>query len=288
MVDALPICVLNNRLIPIDQACVSPLDRGFLFGDGIYEVIPCFDGHAFRLEAHLDRLDQSLAALGITAPHSRAEWSRWVDELTAANGGGDLGCYIQITRGTAPGRDFLPDSELRPTVFGFCWRLAPPSRTILESGISAVTLKDIRWLRCDIKSVSLAGPVLLRREADAHQADEAILIRDGYLAEGSSSAVFMVNETGVTTAPAGPKRLPSITRQVVAEALNSLGFALNEREIPAAELALAREIWIASATREVLPVTQLDASPIGTGKPGSLWQRVYAAFQAIKDRECRP
>lgn len=287
MVDALPTCFLNDRLIPIDRACVSPLDRGFLFGDGIYEVISCFDGHAFRLEAHLDRLTRSLAALGIAEPHSRTEWSRRIDELITANGGGDLACYIQVTRGAAPGRDFLSAPELRPTVFGFCWRLAPPSGVILESGISAVTLKDIRWLRCDIKSVSLAGPVLLRREADSHQADEAILIRDGRLAEGSSSAVFMINETGVTTAPAGHERLPSITRQVVAEALDDLGLTLNEREIPTSELILAREIWIASATREVLPVTRLNAEPIGTGKPGLLWQRVYTAFQTIKDRECR-
>ena len=189
MADALPTCLLDGVLMPAGEARISPFDRGFLFGDGIYEVVPCYDGKPFRLQAHFDRMQAGLDALGIPNPYSRTRWEELIHELIAANDAGDMGLYIEITRGTDQGRDFLPSSGMKPTVFGFCWRLAATQFEKLERGIVGVTLEDIRWQRCDIKSVALLGAVMLRMEAKRRGADEAILLRDGRLAEGSSCAV---------------------------------------------------------------------------------------------------
>lgn len=287
MAAALPICLLDGAFVPAQDARVSPFDRGFLFGDGVYEVIPCFNANPFRLAAHLDRLQAGLDALQIANPHSRAQWTRLVHELIAANGGGDMGLYLEITRGAGSGRDFLPPPKLTPTVFGFCWPLAPARGADLERGISGATLDDIRWLRCDIKSVALLAPVLLRMESRRLGADEAILVRDGRLAEGSSSAVFVAKGGGVVTPPASHERLPSITRLVVIEALAALKLRLDIREVDRAELDDADEIWIASSTRDVMPVVQLDGRAVGSGKPGPLWRRAYDEVQAIKQRETR-
>lgn len=285
MADALSTCLLDDAFIPTSEARISPLDRGFLFGDGVYEVIPCYDGKPFRLQAHCDRLQSSLDALGIRNPCSLSHWAELVHELIAANGGGDMGIYIEITRGTGRGRDFMPPLGLNPTVFGFCWRLSKTPFEQIERGIAAVTLEDIRWLRCDIKSIALLGPVLLKMEAQHRGADEAILIRDGRLAEGSSCAVFMVKDGGIATPPASRERLPSITRRVVDEAIVGLGLQLQVREIYRDELGAADEIWIASSTREVVPVTSLDDQAVGGGKAGPVWRRVFDEFQSIKRRE---
>jgi D-alanine transaminase len=285
MADALPICMLNGALVPTNQARISPFDRGFLFGDGIYEVVPCYGGKPFRLQAHFDRMQAGLDAIGIANPYSPQRWSELVCELIAANGGGDLGIYIEVTRGPELGRDFLPRPDTVPTVFGFCWRLTPMRTEQLERGVSAATLDDIRWLRCDIKSVALLGPVMLRMEANRRGADEAILIRDEHLAEGSSSAVCIVKDERVVTPPPSRERLPSITRLVVGEAVAALGMPLDVREIHRNELYDAEEIWIASSTREMLPVTHVDGRSIGNGKPGTVWRRVFDEFQALKKRE---
>jgi D-alanine transaminase len=285
MSDALPTCLLDGALVPTSAARVSPLDRGFLFGDGIYEVLPCYAGRPFRLQAHFDRFQAGLDALDIPNPYSRARWAELIQALIAANGGGDMGVYLEITRGAGPGRDFLPPPDMNPTVFGFCWRLAAVRLEQLERGISSVTLEDIRWLRCDIKSVALLGPVMLRMEAKRRGADEAILVRAGRLAEGSSSAVFVVRDGRITTPPASHERLPSITRLVVDDALVALGLPLAVREIHQDELYTSDEIWIASATREVVPVTLLDGRAVGTGKSGPVWRRVFDEYQALKARE---
>jgi D-alanine transaminase len=285
MADALPMCLLDGALISTSTARISPLDRGFLFGDGIYEVVPCYGGRPFRLPAHFDRLQAGLDALGIPNPHSRARWAELIQALIAGNGGGDMGLYLEVTRGAGRGRDFLPQPDMSPTVFGFCWRLAPARQEQLERGIVAVTLEDIRWLRCDIKSVALLGPVMLRMEAERRGADEAILVRAGRLAEGSSSAVFVVRDGHISTAPASHERLPSITRLVVDDALVALGLRLAVREIHRDELYTSDEIWIASATREVVPVTLLDGRAVGTGRSGPIWRRVFDEYQALKKRE---
>ena len=285
MAEALPTCLLDGALVPTAEARISPLDRGFLFGDGVYEVVPCYGGRPFRLEAHFERLQAGLDALGIANPLPRDRWRSLLAELIAANGGGDLGVYLEITRGAGRGRDFLPEPGLEPTVFGCCWRISPPRAEQLEHGLAGATLEDIRWLRCDVKSVALLGAVMLRMEAERRGADEAILVRDGRLAEGSSSAVFVVSGGHVTTPPASNERLPSITRVVVGDVLAALRLPLEEREITTAELYRADEIWVASALREALPVTRLDGRAVGGGRPGPVWRRVYEEFQALKARE---
>jgi len=286
MPDALPTALLDGELIATSDARVSPLDRGFLFADAVYEVVPCYGGRPLRLDAHLERLAASLEALGLGNPYPAERWRELLAGLIEANGSGDLGVYLQVTRGTGKGRDFLPPSGIEPTVFGFAWRLTPPTTGQLERGLAGVTLEDIRWLRCDIKSTALLAAVMLRREAAEKGGDEAILLRDGHLAEGSSSAVFTVRDGKIVTPPASRERLPSITRQVVGDVLDALDLPLEEREIPASELAGMDEIWIASATREAFAVTRLDGKPVGDGRPGPVWKRVYDEFQALKQREC--
>ncbi|HEX4480710.1 MAG TPA: D-amino acid aminotransferase [Rudaea sp.] len=285
MADALPTCLLNGAFVPAHEARVSPFDRGFLFGDGIYEVVPCYNGKPFRLQAHFDRMQAGLDALELSNPYSRTRWTELVHELIAANGAGEMGVYLEITRGADNGRDFLPRAGMTPTVFGFCWRLTSTPLEQLERGIVGVTLDDIRWQRCDIKSVALLGAVLLRMEAKRRGADEAILLRDGRLAEGSSCALFVVNNGRVTTPPANHERLPSITRLVVGEVLVALNLPFEQREVLVDELYSADEIWIASATREAMPLTQLDGRTVGTGKAGPVWRNVFDEFQAIKKRE---
>lgn len=288
MSHALPTCLLDGTLMHTNAARISPLDRGFLFGDGIYEVVPCYSGEPFRLQAHLDRFQAGLNALGIRNPYPLARWAELIRGLITANGGGDMGVYLEITRGTGKGRDFLPEPGMIPTVFGFCWRLAAVRPEQLERGIAVVMLEDIRWLRCDIKSIALLAPVMLRMEAKRRGADEAILVREGRLAEGSSSAVFVVKDGRTATPPASHERLPSISRLVVGEALVALGLPLEVREIRHEELHASDEIWIASATREVMPVTLLDGRALGTGKPGPIWRRVFDEYQALKKREAAP
>jgi D-alanine transaminase len=287
MADALSVCLLNGALVPTAQARISPFDRGFLFGDGIYEVVPCYGGKPFRLQAHFDRMQAGLDAIEIANPYSHARWSELVGELIAANGAGDLGIYIEITRGPEPGRDFLPQAATTPTVFGFCWRLTPARLEQLERGFSAATLDDIRWLRCDIKSVALLGPVMLRMEAKRRGADEAILIRGDYLAEGSSSAVCIVKGGRVVTPPPSQTRLPSITRVVVGDIVAAVGLPLDVREVHRDELYAADEIWIASSTREAVPITTIDGRTVGNGKAGAIWRRIFDEFQAFKKRESK-
>jgi D-alanine transaminase len=284
MTDPLPCCLLDGVIVATDEVRISPFDRGFLFGDGVYEVVPSYNGKPFRLEAHFERLQSGLDAVGISNPYPPARWGELVQQLIAANGGGDMGLYLEVTRGVGRGRDFLPDPGMQPTVFGFCWRLTAPRPEQLQRGIIAATLEDIRWLRCDIKSIALLGPVLLRMEAARRGADEAILVRDGRLAEGSSSAVFVVKDGGIATPPPSNARLPSITRLVVGDVLGALGLPLDVREVRQDELDAADEIWIASSTREALPVTHLDGHVVGTGSPGLVWRRVYDEFQAFKQR----
>lgn len=285
MADALAISLLDGALVPTSDARVSPFDRGFLFGDGIYEVVPCCNGRPFRLDAHLQRLQHGLDALDIANPYPRARWVELVHALIHANGGGNLGLYLQVTRGAGAGRDFLPPPRLQPTVFGFCWRLNPPRQEQLERGITGATLDDIRWRRCDIKSIALLAPVLLRMESQRRGADEAILLRDGHLAEGSSSAVFVVHKDSVITPPPSHARLPSATRLVAIEVIQALQLSLAVREVARAELTTADEIWIASSTRDVMPLVRLDSRAVGTGKPGPMWRRVFDAMQALKQRE---
>jgi D-alanine transaminase len=278
MADPYPTCYLNGAFLPLADARVSPLDRGFLFADGVYEVVPVYHGRAFRLREHLHRLDDSLRGIRMQNPHSHAEWHAILQRLGAEAGGSEMLLYLQVTRGMEFGRNHLFPSGTTPTVFAFATPYPQPSRAVLERGLSAVTLEDIRWDRCDIKSVALLGNVLLRQEAADRGADEALLVRDGLLLEGSSSSVFLCIGGKLVTPPNSHHILPGTSRDAVLELAEGwLPYeicALEAREILSCE-----EAWIASAGRGVLPVTSVDGEPIGTGRPGRLWAEMYARLQ---------
>lgn len=272
---------LNGRFLPEDQAYVSALDRGFIFGDGVYEVIPAFGGTLFRLPQHLRRLDDSLAAIRLTNPLNAQAWHDTLTELVTGNGGGDQSVYVQITRGVAPRNHAFPRG-VPPTVFAMCSKLAGLPAHIHDQGVAAVALEDIRWKYCHIKAISLLPNTMLRQQAIEAGADEAILIRDGNVTEGAASNVFAVNHGIVLTPPKGALLLPGITRDLVLELAAANGIAAQEQTISEAALRGADEIWLTSSTREILPVTRLDGTPVGDGTPGPLWRRMYRLYQEFK------
>jgi D-alanine transaminase len=280
--EPLPWCHLNGQRLRLTEARISPLDRSFLFGDGIYEVIPVYDGRLFRAQAHFDRLGRSAAAIRLTNPHSNADWYRLLQELVDANGGGDQYTYLQLSRGAEFGRNHAPLPEIAPTIFAYCSPWPEPAERTLREGLACITAEDTRWARCDIKSVALLANILLRQLAVDANASEAILLRDGELTEGSASTVHVVRN-GVLLTPINSQRiLPGTTRSVVEEIADQLGITRQDSHIAEAELRSADEIWLAAATREVQPVTLLDGAPVGTGKPGMVWRRVYDAYQRLK------
>lgn len=280
----MPEVYLDGRFLPASEARVSVLDRGFLFGDGVYEVVPAYGGHPLRLSRHLDRLGASLAAVGIAAPHTPAQWEELVAELLRRAGPGDHAIYLQITRGADVRRDHLYPPDLKPTVFAMCSPLAgmPPER--LARGLSARVLEDIRWDRCDIKAITLLANVMLRQAAREAGADEAILVRRGDALEGTASSLFTVRDGVLTTPPQSAYLLPGVTRDLVLELAEANGLAWREAAIPETALRQADEIWLSSSTREVVPVTQLDGHPVGDGLPGPVWQRMHGWYQACKER----
>jgi len=270
-----------DRGLPESQAHVSVLDRGFIFGDGIYEVIPVYGGKLFRLNEHLSRLQNSLDAIRITNPFSTTEWREILTELIHHNNGGDQSLYLQITRGSAKRDHALPKNSV-PTVFAMSNELKPLANTIVKEGVAAITLKDIRWLRCHIKAISLLPNILLRQEALDQDAAEAILIRDGLATEGAASNLFAVIDGVITTPPKGPALLPGITRDLVLELAASNTLPCQEKTISLAELQQADEIWLTSSTKEILSVTQLDGKLVANGKPGPLYQRLLTLYQDYK------
>jgi len=276
------LCLLDGVQMPLNQARISPLDRSFLFGDGVYEVIPVYDGRLFRFQAHVERLSRSLAALRIADPYSRVQWREHLDQLITANGSGDQYVYLQVSRGHEAGRNHVPPQGLVPTVFVYCspWPQTPAE--VFTAGLKCITTADTRWARCDIKSVALLANILLRQQAAEVGASEAILLRDGKLTEGSASTVHVISGGQLLTPPNSHRLLPGTTRGVVIEIAESLGIEHRSEDITEAQLRSADEIWLASATREVQPVTRLDDRNVGTGLPGPLWQRVHARYQTLK------
>jgi D-alanine transaminase len=270
--------------MPLADARISPFDRSFLFGDGVYEVLRVYGGKLFRPEAHLNRLDRSAAAIRLKNPHPHAGWMVLLNELVAANGGGDQYIYLQLSRGAEWGRNHAPLPDIPPTVFAYSSPWPQVAESTLRDGLACITAQDTRWARCDIKSVALLANVLLRQLAVDANASETILLRDGELMEGSASTVHIVKD-GVLVTPLNSTRiLPSTTRGVVEELADNLGIIRRDARVSEAELRAADEIWLAAATREVQPVTALDGKPVGTGKPGPLWRRVYDAYQQLKRR----
>ena len=281
MAEPYPIGYLNGEFLPLATARISPFDRGFLFADGVYEVVPVHRGRPFLLRAHLDRLARSLAAIRLANPHGHEQWARIVDGLASRAGSAEQLVYLQVTRGAEVGRNHPFPEGVSPTVFGFSGPYPAASPELLAQGIASVTREDIRWARCDIKSIALLANVLLRQEAGDAGGSEAILLRAGWLTEGSSSTVFVVRGDRLITPPNDPRILPGTTREAVLELARSLTSEI--RPVAARELATADEIWIASAGRGVLPVTRLDGRAVGGGRPGAHWQRTYAALQAHLD-----
>ena len=275
------IVYLNGRFLPVEEATVSVQDRGFVFGDGVYEVIPVYGGRLFRLEQHLRRLARSLAETRIADPLRVEDWRQCLQELVARNGGGDQSVYVQITRGAAP-RDHAFPRGASPTVYAASSPLKPLPEDLAANGVAAVTLADIRWQRCDIKAITLLANILLRQQAIDQGAAEAILVRDGIANEGAASNLFIVTDGVVVTPPKGPYLLPGITRDLILELAAAHAIAHREAIIHEADLRGADEVWLTSSTREILPVTRLDQRPVGGGKPGPVWRRMMALYQDYK------
>jgi D-alanine transaminase len=280
------IVYLNGEFMPLQNARIPVLDRGFIFGDSVYEVIPVYSRHPFRLPEHLARLQRSLEAVRLAAPLAEPEWTRLVHQLIERNAPEDQAIYLQVTRGVAP-RDHAFPADAAPTVFMMSNPLTTPSRKLVENGSRAITATDFRWLRCDIKVTSLLANCLLRQCSVDAGADEVVMFRDGYLTEGSSSNVFAV-KGGVLLAP--PKNhlvLPGITYDVVLELAAANKVPLEVREIAEDEVRRADELWLTSSSKEVLAITTLDRRPVGDGKPGPVFRVVYRAFQDFKRRIMR-
>jgi D-alanine transaminase len=272
---------LNGEFLPLEQARIPVLDRGFIFGDGIYEVIPVYSRRPFRLPEHLQRLHRSLEAVRLANPLSDAEWTRLINELIARHPGEDQGIYLQVTRGVAR-RDHAFPKAVTPTVFMMSNPLVTPSRDQVENGASAVTATDFRWLRCDIKVTSLLANCLMRQAAADAGADEVVMFRDGCLTEGSSSNVFAVKGGTLLAPPKNHLVLPGITYDVVLELAAAKQVPIGVRAISEEEVHSAEELWLTSSSKEVLAITRLDGKPVGSGKPGPVFRTVHQAFQEFK------
>jgi len=274
---------LNGVFLPLDQAQIPVLDRGFLFGDGVYEVIPVYGGKLFRLGYHLRRLQNSLDAVRIGNPLADDGWESMLEQLVAGNEGHDQTVYLQVTRGVAPRRDHAFPVDSRPTVFAMCTPCLVSRDIDNEPGVSAITLADIRWQHCNVKAITLLPNILLRQQAIETDAAEAILIKNGYAVEGAASNIFIVVNDTLTTPPNSPALLPGVTRDLILELAKANGIPCREADITTEELAGADEIWLTSSTREISPVIRIDDRPVGNGKPGVLWNRMIRLYQDYKE-----
>ena len=273
----------NGELKPLDQITISPLDRGFIFGDGVYEVIPAYGGKLLRAREHFARLQRSMDEIHLANPHSVDEWIGEVERLLAHHPG-DQSVYIQVTRGVPPKRDHVIPKGLTPTVFMMAGPLPTPSREMVEKGVACVTAKDFRWEKCHIKSTSLLGNVLARQVSADAGATETILFRDGLLTEAAASNVFIVKDGAVAAAPQDNHILLGITYELLTDLAREGKLRFDIRPIREAEVRAADEIWLTSSTKEVLAVTTLDGRPVGTGVPGPVFRRMHALFQEYKAR----
>ncbi|MBC7803609.1 MAG: D-amino acid aminotransferase [Candidatus Parcubacteria bacterium] len=277
---------LNGKFMPIEEAHVPVLDRGFIFGDGVYELIPVYSRVPFRMDEHLARLERSLDAVRIRNPYSRAEWGEIILQLVAKQPFEDQGVYFQVTRGVAK-RDHAFPKDAVPTVFIMSNPLVNPPKELVERGAAAVTAVDDRWHRCDIKSISLIGNCLLRQVSADAGAAETILFRDGVLTEASASNVFVVKGGVILSPPKSRLILPGITYDVIAELAQAAGAPLEYRDIGEAEVRGADEIWVTSSSKEVLAIVALDGKPVAGGKPGPVFRRFHALYQEFKQKVMR-
>jgi D-alanine transaminase len=277
---------LNGRLLPIEEAKVPVLDRGFIFGDGVYELVPVYSRVAFRLDEHLARLERSLGEARIRNPYSRAQWRDIVYKLVDAQPFEDQGVYFQVTRGVAK-RDHAFPKDAEPTVFAMSNPLVTPAKELVQKGAAAVSAQDNRWLRCDIKSISLIGNCLLRQLSAEAGAVETILFRDGKLTEASASNVFVVKRGVILSPPKSSLILPGITYDVVVELARANGLPLELGDVAEPEVRGADEVWVSSSSKEVLPIVSLDGAQVGDGRPGPLFARMYQLYQEFKQQVMR-
>lgn len=277
------IAYLNGAWQPLEETRVPVLDRGFLFGDGVYEVIPVYSGRPFRLKQHLQRLENNLAAIRIDKPLSHAEWEAIIRRLIEDHGAVDQALYLQVTRGMAAKRDHAFPADATPTVFAMTNPLPKPDQERNRQGFAAITVNDERWNNCHIKAITLLANLLARQEAVDAGAQEAIFIRDGKAVEGAASNLFIVRDRLLITPPRSKHLLPGITRDFVLELAAGHGIPYAEAEIPVEELKNADEIWMTSSIREILPITSLDGKPVGSGVAGPGWLRMQELFQLGKE-----
>lgn len=284
MAEPLPQCYLNGEFVALREARISPLDRGFLFGDSVYEVVPVFAGRLFLFKEHFDRLARSLREIRIENPHDNDGWLAIIEQLIARNGGGDMYVYVQVSRGAEYGRNHaFPVPPVKPTVFAMSSPLPVFTDALRASGLSAITVEDFRWGRCDIKSTALLANVLMKQQAADAGANEAIIVRDGEVLEGSSTSVFVVKGGIVATPPNSHRILPGTTRDAALAITKQLA-KVEIRKITLDELRQADEVWISAATRDVLPITRVDGAAIGAGKPGPVWAEVSQGFLRLRQQ----
>lgn len=271
---------LNGEFLRVDEAKVSVLDRGFIFGDGIYEVVPVYQGKAFRMAEHLSRLDRSLAALRITPPLDRAGWVDLIEQLLSRTTLDTCIVYLQVTRGVAKRDHQFPATPVTPTVFGMISAWSPPPAAQRTQGLTAISIPDERWLHCEIKSVSLLGNVLAKQQAVDANADEVVQFRDGYLTEGSSTNIWVVSGGKLLAPPKNNLILEGIRYGLMGELAEAAGIPFESRRITQQEVESADELMLSSATKEVLAIVTLDGKPVGSGKPGPVFEQLRAGYDA--------
>lgn len=277
------IVYLNGDFLPLEDAKISVLDRGFIYGDGVYELVPVYGREPFRLPHHLARLQHSLGGIGLANPHSDAEWERIIRRLIAEQPFDDQGVYFQITRGVAK-RDHAFPVGVTPTVFMMSNPLATPTAEQVARGVAVVTAEDNRWQRCDLKTISLIGNVLMRQLAAEAGAAETVMFRNGYLTEASASNVLVVIAGTIVAPPKDNLILPGITYDAAIEFAREGGVPFAIRPVTREEALRADEMWLSSSTKEVLAVTTVDGKPFASGVPGPVFRRVHALFQQAKMR----
>ncbi|ALD93552.1 D-amino acid aminotransferase [Cupriavidus gilardii] len=275
------IVYLNGELTPLSEARIPVLDRGFIFGDGVYEVIPVYAGKPFRAAQHLARLSRSLDAIGIPNPHDETQWSALIARVMQANPMPDQMIYIQVTRGVAKRMHAFP-KEVTPTVFIMANPMSLPPAAATERGVACVTMEDKRWLHCQIKSTSLLGNVLAAQNAAEHGVTEAIQFRDGMLTEASASNVWVVKDGTVSAPPKDNLILEGIRYGLIEELCARFEIPLVSRPVTRDEVFAADEVLLSSASKEILPVVTIDGKTIGSGTPGPVFKRLYAAYQQAK------
>ncbi|MBU6483647.1 MAG: D-amino acid aminotransferase [Betaproteobacteria bacterium] len=283
MPDASPPVYLNGEFMPIADARIPVLDRGFIFGDGVYEVVPVYARQPYRMPQHLARLQHSLDGIRLPNPHPIATWEALVAELIARQSFADQAVYMQVTRGVAR-RDHAFPQGVAPTVFMMSNPLVLPTPVQVERGVDVITAQDNRWLRCDLKTTSLLGNVLMRQLAVDHGAVETVLFRDGHLTEASASNVLIVHNGAIVAPPKDHQILPGITYDATLELARDIGIQVDVRPVTHAEVLAADEVWLSSSSKEVLAVTRIDGRPVGGGTPGPLFRKMWKAFQERKPR----